>query len=257
MTLCFAPNLGMLYAGVPFLDRFARAAAAGFGAVEFPYPFEVEVGQMRTRVDDLGLSVVLLDLHMPEAIQHGTVSEPSQRRLFRQSLSTSLEAASRLKCKRLNVPVGCKIPGLERSAQLAYTIENLLWAAPLAAQAGVTLLVEPLNPIDFPDCLLHNTAAALEIITQVGHPAVKLQYDVYHAQMSEGNILNTIAASFPFIGHIQVADVPGRCEPGSGEINFPALFATVARLGYKGCIGLEYQTSRTTDSSFRWLPKAI
>ena len=256
MTLRFAPNLSMLYASSPFLDRFARAAADGCDAVEFLFPYEAGVEQVRARVDDLGLSVAMFSLHAGDAGEWGTLSNPGRRAFFRWSVTNALEAASRLNCGQLNVLFGHRVPGLEPEAQIQCAVENLLWAAPLADQSGVTLLVEPLNPIDCPGCLLHSTAAALQIINRVSHPTVKMLYDIYHAQMSEGNILNTIAACFPYIGHIQVADVPGRCEPGTGEINFPAVFAALDRLGYKGYIGLEYQVSEASDPSFKWLPKA-
>lgn len=256
MTLRFAPNLSMLYASSPFLDRFARAAADGYDTVEFLFPYEPGVEQVQARVEDLGLAVVLFSLHAGDAGEWGTLSNPGRRDFFRWSVNNALEAASRLNCSQLNVLFGHRVPGLEPQVQVQCAVDNLLWAAPLAEQSGVTLLVEPLNPIDYPDCLLPSTAAALEVINRVSHSAVKMLYDIYHAQMSEGNILNTIAACFPFIGHIQVADVPGRCEPGTGEINFPAILSALGRLGYKGYIGLEYQASETAEPSFKWLPKA-
>ena len=123
-----------------------------------------------------------------------------------------------------------------------------------AAGAGFAA-VEFMFPYDFPNYFLRSTAATLEIVTHVDHPAVRLQYDVYHAQMMEGNLTNTITASFPYIGHVQIADVPGRHEPGTGEINFPAVFSTLERLGYQGYVGLEYRPSVETDASLSWLPR--
>jgi hydroxypyruvate isomerase len=257
MTLRYAANLSMLYTEVPFLDRFARAAAAGFAAVEFLFPYEAGVGAIRARSDDLGLAVALFDLPPgdTDAGEWGTLGNPARRDYFRRSFATAMEAADRLRCRRLNALFGNEVAGLEPSAQIDCAIENLGWAAPQAAQAGVTLLVEPLNPIDLPHYFLHTTAVALEIVAQVDHPAVRLQYDVYHAQMTEGNLIHTITASFPTIGHVQIADVPGRHEPGTGEINFPAVFSALDRLGYWGYIGLEYRPSSETDASLSWLPR--
>jgi hydroxypyruvate isomerase len=238
MTLRYAANLSMLYTEVLFLDRFASAAAAGFAAVEFLFPYEAGVGAIRARSGEWG-----------------TLGDPARRDCFRRSFAEALEAADRLHCRRLNALFGNEVVGLEPSAQIDCAVENLGWAAPQAARAGVTLLVEPLNPIDFPRYFLHTTAVALDIVAWVDHPAVRLQYDVYHAQMTEGNLIHTITTSFPYIGHVQIADVPGRHEPGTGEIDFPAVFSALDRLGYPGYIGLEYRPSSGTDASLSWLPR--
>ena len=175
----------MLYGESPFLDRFVRAAGAGFAAVEFMFPYEAGVGAVEARLDDLGLTVALFNLHAGDtsAGEWGTLSNPARCDTFRWSFTTALEAASRLNCGRLNTMFGQRVAGLESAAQVDCAIENLAWAAPQAAQVDVTLLIEPLNPTDFPNYFLHGTAAALEIVAQVDHPAVRLQYDVYHAQM--------------------------------------------------------------------------
>ena len=257
MSVRFAANLSMLYTEVPFLDRFARAASAGFAAVEFLFPYEAGVDAVHARVDDLGLTVALFNLHAGdrEAGEWGTLSDPSRRDYFRWSFTTALETAVRLKCRCIHAMFGNRLPELAPEAQVACAVENLTWAAPQAAQAGVTLLVEWLNPVDFPSFFLHSTLATLEVVTQVDHPAVKMQYDVYHAQMTEGNLISTITTHISHIGHIQIADVPGRHEPGTGEINYPAVFAALERLGYQGYIGLEYQPSGDTDASLDWLPR--
>jgi hydroxypyruvate isomerase len=130
----------------------------------------------------------------------------------------------------------------------------MAWATPLAAAAGVTLLVEPLNATDQPRYLIHSSADGMAIVEAVNHPNLRLQYDVYHAQMTEGNLLTTIKRLLPWIGHIQISDVPGRLEPGTGEINYPAVFAILEAIGYQGYIGLEYNPSKDTDLSLAWLP---
>ena len=255
MNLRFAANLSMLFTKVPFLERFAMAAAASFATVEFLFPYEVDIDQIKARLDDFDLTVALFDVPPGDtaAGEFGTLGCPTRQDYFRWSLTTALEAASRLCCGRINVLFGNRDPDLEAAAQIACAIENLTWAAPQAAEARVVLLVESLNPTDFPGYFLHTPAAALEIAMATNHQ-VKLQYDVYHAQMTEGNLINTITRCFPYIGHIQIADVPGRHEPGTGEINYPAIFARLEELNYQGYVGLEYLPSQETKASLDWLP---
>jgi hydroxypyruvate isomerase len=257
MTLRYSANLTMLYTEVAFLDRFAKAAAAGFAAVEFLSPYEVGVDEVKARVDDLGLTVALFNLHAGDADagEFGTLGNPARRDFFRWSFSEALAAADRLGCARLHTAFGKRAVGYDAAAQVDCALENLAWAAPQAAEAGVTLLIEALNPIDWPDYFLNTTAEALEVVTRADRPNVKLQYDVYHAQMTEGNLINTITDDFLYIGHIQIADVPGRHEPGTGEINYPNVFHALERLGYRGYIGLEYRPSDDTDASLGWLPR--
>jgi hydroxypyruvate isomerase len=247
----------MLYNEVEFLDRFAKAAAAGFAAVEFLSPYEAGVDEVRACVDDLGLTVAMFNLHAGDADagEFGTLGSPGRRDFFRWSFAQALEAANYLGCTRLHTMFGKTAAGFAAAAQVDCALENLAWAAPQAAEAGVTLLIEALNPIDWPDYSLNTTADALGIVIRVNQPNVKLQYDVYHAQMTEGNLINTITDSFSTIGHIQIADVPGRHEPGTGEINYPNVFSILDRLGYEGYIGLEYRPSGNTDASLDWLPR--
>ena len=236
MTLKYSANLTMLYTEAEFLDRFAKAAAAGFAAVEFLSPYEAGVDEVKARVDDLGLTVALFNLHAGDADagEFGTLGNPARRDFFRWSFSEALEAANHLGCVRLHTMFGKTTAGFDAAAQVDCALENLAWAAPQAAEAGVTLLVEALNPIDRPDYFLNTTADALDIVVRAGQPNVKLQYDIYHAQMTEGNLINKITDDFPTIGHIQIADVPGRHEPGTGEINYPNIFSALDRLGYEG-----------------------
>lgn len=258
MSLRYAPNLSMLYTEVPFLDRFGCADAAGFKAVEFLFPYREGVDRIRRRAEHYGLEIVLFDIPPGDetAGDLGTLADPQRRSYFRHSFDTALEAASQLRCRRLNILFGNRTPEVDRSAQMECALTNLAWAAPQAAQAGVTLLLEPLNPLDRPAYLLHNTAEAMSIIGQVNHPSVMLQYDVYHAQISEGNLIHTIGKYFPWIGHIQIAEVPGRHEPGTGEIDYQPVFQALEKLGYLGYIGLEYQPLETTEASLCWLPRA-
>jgi len=251
----FSPNLTMLYTEAPFLDRFERASRAGFTHVEFQLPYEAGFEAVKSRLDALNLKAILFNL-LPGDTAHGelgTLSNPNRRDFFRASFQTALEGAQRLNVELLNTVIGQKVEGVEAPAQVECAIENLNWALPQAQSAGVTLLIEPLNPIDFPNYFVHTTRQAMKIIEAVDHPNLKLQYDVYHAQMTEGNLINTLTACFARLGHIQIADVPGRHQPGTGEINFPAVFTALDKLGYKGFIGLEYKPQGETDSSLGWL----
>jgi hydroxypyruvate isomerase len=257
MTLRYSANLTMLYTEVTFLDRFAKAASAGFAAVEFLSPYEAGVDEVGTRVDDLGLKVVMFNLPAgdAEAGEFGTLGSPARRDFFRRSFAQALAAADRLSCERIHAMFGKRAVGFDAAEQIDCALENLAWAAPQAAEAGVTLLIEALNPTDWPDYFLNTTGEALEIVARADQPNVGLQYDVYHAQMMEGNLINTITNDFLTIGHVQIADVPGRHEPGTGEINYPNVFSALDQLGYEGYIGLEYRPSGDTDASLGWLSR--
>lgn len=257
MPLRYAPNLSMLYTEVPFLERFGCAGADGFRAVEFLFPYREGVDCIRRCAEQHKLEIVLFDIPPGDeaAGDLGTLADPLRRSHFRQSFHTALEAAIHLHCRRLNILFGNRVRGLARQAQVECALENLAWAAPQANQAGVTLLLEPLNPLDRSAYLLHTTAEAMAIIEQVNHPAVMLQYDVYHAQISEGNLINNISRWISHIGHIQIAEVPGRHEPGTGEIDYRTVLKALEELGYQGYIGLEYRPLRTTQTSLCWLPR--
>jgi len=258
MPLRYAANLSMLYPDVPFLDRVGRAAAAGFGLVEFMFPEEVGVPALQARLEDAGLGVALFNLPTGDvhAGEWGTLSNPSRRGYFRRSLATALDAAARLECSRLNTMFGNRVSGLTTAAHIDCALENLTWAAPQAAQAGVTLLVEPLNPVDFPNAFLLSTAAGLEIVAAAAHPAVRLQYDVYHAWMTGDRVPDVLPGILPVTCHVQIADAPGRHEPGTGQIDYSAVFDVLHHLGYRDVIGLEYRPAGDTDAGLEWLPRS-
>lgn len=242
---------------VPFLDRFEKAAQAGFLAIEFLFPYEAGVQNVKIRLDDLGLKLALFNLPAGDIQkgEWGSLSNPRNREYFKRSFTTALEAALVLQCERLNLMFGQRVPDREWAEQLDCACENISWAASQAKAVGITLLIEALNPTDFPNYALQRTSAALEGLKQTNHPSVKLLYDVYHAQMAEGNIINTIKNNLSIIGHIQIADVPGRHQPGTGEINFNAIFSCLEEERYLGYIGLEYKPVGDTDSSLIWLGK--
>jgi hydroxypyruvate isomerase len=258
VALKFSANLSMLFGETFFLERFERAAAAGFTTVEFMFPYGEGIPEIKTRLETLNLKLALFNLPPGELEmgEWGTLSNPRRRDFFQRSFESALDAAVQLDCSLLNMMYGQREEDLSLEAQAECAMENLAWAAPKAAQDGVTLLLEPLNPSDFPRYALHSTAQALEVIQNVSHPQVGLQYDLYHAQMTEGNLINTIRANLNHIRHIQLADVPGRHEPGTGEINFPVVFAALEGLGYDGYIGLEYRPLGGSEESLEWLERS-
>ena len=254
-SLKFAPNLTWLFKELPFLDRFDAAANAGFNAVEFLFPYEAGIKAVKARLDAAGLQVALFNTPPGnvDAGEFGLLATPNRRDAFRRDFEIALDAAQRLNCTRLHVMVGKRVSDVAPQAQLNCALENLVWAAPLAEAVGVTLLIESLNSVDVPDYLLLNPTSGLNLVKQANLPNVKFQFDVYHAQMTQGNLINTITENIARIGHIQIADVPGRCQPGCGEINYPAVFRTLTELDYQGYIGLEYKPIGTTLESLAWL----
>jgi hydroxypyruvate isomerase len=257
MDLRFAANLSMLFTEEAFLDRFAAAKKAAFNTIEFQFPYQESISEIKKRLEDLGLFLALFNIHPgdPALGEFGTLCNPFRRDYFHMSLANALEVANILHCGQINVLVGKKIEGLEYCAQFECAIENLLWAVPQAIDAHVILLIEALNPIDCPHYLAHNSALAMEIVKGVNRPEVRLQYDIYHAQMVEGHLINSIMNYFSYIGHIQIADVPGRHQPGTGEINFLNIFTVLQRLEYSGFIGIEYYPypEGKTIESLEWL----
>jgi hydroxypyruvate isomerase len=251
----FAANITMLFQEVPFLERFRRATEAGFSAVEFQFPYEYDIHDIEHMVEVYRLEIALFNLHPGDTKlkEWGTLGNPKRRGQFQWSFNKAMEIAEILGCARLNMMFGQKIDGLDPEEQIECAVRNLQWAAPKAAQANVTLLIEPLNAYDFPDYFLTTTRMALEIIRNVNHPSIGLQYDVYHAQMTEGNIVDTLTKFINEIKHIQIADVPGRHQPGTGEIRFQTIFSTLERLKYDGYVGLEYIPLTSTEESLSWI----
>lgn len=254
----FSANISLLFAEVPFLERFAQAAEAGFGAVEFWWPRGEELGRVEEAVRHAGLEVALFNFDagdMPSG-DRGLLSDPSRQDEFRANVPVALELAEHLACTRQNALVGLELPGLAREEQLELARTNVGWAADQAAEIGVDVLIEAVNTFENGPYLLSRTEQAAEFVRSVGRPNVKLQYDAYQMQRMEGNLAATISSHLELIGHIQIADSPGRGEPGTGEINFSYLFRLIDELGYAGYVGLEYRPSAgSTEESLRWLPR--
>jgi hydroxypyruvate isomerase len=253
----FAANISILFREAPFLDRFERAKAAGFTAVEFWWPAGEQLDEVATAAADAGLTVELINFDagdMPGG-DRGLVCDPERQQVFRDNVPVALEFARRLDCRRLNALLGHERSPEQREEQLTLARENIAWAADQAAEVGAQVLIEAVNTFENGPYLLHTTRQAADFIESVGRPNVKLQYDAYHMQRMEGNLTVTLDAHWPLIGHIQIADVPGRGEPGTGEINYPFLLGHLARKGYAGYVGLEYRPStERPEDSLGWLP---
>jgi hydroxypyruvate isomerase len=256
----FCVNVSILFKEVPFLERFRRAADAGFSAVEFWWPLGEDLGDVEAAINDAGLHVALFNFYagdMP-AGDRGLLSDPGRQEGFRENVPVALELAQRLGCVRLNALVGQEIAGMTREEQLDLARENVGWAAGLAAEYGIEVLVEPVNTFENGAYLLYRTDDGARFVAEVGQANVKLQHDLYHMQRMEGNLSVTLRRHIERIGHVQVADSPGRGEPGTGEIRYPYLFGVLEELGYDGYVGLEYNpTTERTEDSFAWIPEDL
>ena len=251
----FCANLTMLYGERDFLDRFEAAARSGFRGVEylFPYPYPKE--QLVERLHGLGLVQVLHNLPAGDwgKGERGIAVLPGRGEEFRHGVDQAIEYAHALGCKQVNCLAGIVPHGLAPDDARATFVTNLRFAADELKCAGIRLLVEPINTFDIPGFYLSRTAQALEIIREVGSDNLFLQYDVYHMQRMEGELAGTLRSNLPRIAHLQVADNPGRNEPGTGEVNYPFLFELIDGLGYAGWIGCEYKPRAGTTEGLGWL----
>jgi hydroxypyruvate isomerase len=251
----FAANLTMLFNEVPFLDRLAAAANAGFKAVEFLFPYPYSISDLQSRLTDNGLKLVLHNLPAGnwEAGERGIACLPARVAEFREGVSRAIEYAKALKVPQLNCLVGIPTADVSQEAARDTIVENLAFAAAALKKEGIRLLVEPCNSYDIPGFALNRSAEGLDVIKAVGSDNLFLQYDIYHMQRMEGELAATIKKNLPSIAHIQLADNPGRNEPGTGEINYPFLFALLDSIGYEGWIGCEYKPKSTTADGLTWL----
>jgi hydroxypyruvate isomerase len=254
----FAANLSMLFTEQPFLDRFERAAKAGFNAVEFLFPYAFPAEEIKARLEANGLKLVLHNLPAGDwdAGERGIACLPDRIDEFRDGVGRAIVYAKALGVGQLNclagkAPIGAAEPTLRKTF-----VANLKYAAAELKAAGLKLLIEPINTYDIPGFYLNRTAQAISVMDEVGADNLFLQYDIYHAQRSEGELAATIEKHLARIAHVQVADNPGRHEPGSGEINYAFLFAHLDRLGYRGAIGCEYKPASSTEAGLGWLEQA-
>jgi hydroxypyruvate isomerase len=250
-----AANISLLFPQLPFPDRFGAAAKAGFRYVEyqFPYPFG-SAREIAERARAAGVEVVLHNLPAGDASKgdRGLACQPDRVNEFREGVERAIEYAKAVGCPRLNTLAGIAPAGVPREKAKQTLVENLRFAAGRFKAAGLTLLTEPCNPRTIPGFFLNTSKQGIEVIDATGADNLLLQYDLFHMQIVEGDLAKTIERLLPRIGHIQIADVPDRNEPGTGEINFGWLLPHIDRLGYKGWIGCEYLPKGDTVQGLSW-----
>lgn len=251
----FCANLTMLFNEVAFPERFERAARAGFTAVEYLFPYEWEAEGLAELLRKHNLVQVLHNLPAGDWAkgERGIACLPGRETEFRDGVGSAIRYAKALGCRQINCLVGLTPPGEAPEKTKERLINNLRFAASALEKEGIRFLVEPLNLNDMPGFNLSGSAKGLQLIAEVNHPNIWLQYDVYHMQVTEGNLINGIRNNLSKIAHIQIADNPGRNEPGTGEINFPNLFKALDAMGYSGWIGCEYKPLAKTEDGLGWV----
>ncbi|QGG79470.1 hydroxypyruvate isomerase [Litorivicinus lipolyticus] len=256
----FSANLSMLFTEVAFIDRFQAAAAAGFDTVEYLFPYAHPRHEIAELLATHGLRQGLFNLPAGDWDQgeRGIACHPDRIAEFRAGVDKAIAYAKELECPQLNCLAGIVPAGISLEQAQAVLVDNLRYAALKLEGEGLRLLLEPINSkVDIPGFLIDTTAKGLAAIEQADCGNIWLQYDVYHAQVMEGDLIRTMHAHMAQIGHIQIADNPGRHEPGTGEINFDQVFAAIDAAGYRGDIGCEYKPARTTQAGLDWLRSTL
>ena len=254
----FAANLSFLFTDLPFPARFQAAAQAGFKGVEYLFPYDWPASEVAGWLTAAGVEQVLFNLHPGDwaAGERGLACLPDRHGDFADSVEQALEYAMLLDCRQVHCMAGLRPAGVAESVLEENYIANLRHAADHLATAGVTVMIEPINSrIDMPGYWLDDIDKALRLIETIGRSNVRLQLDLYHAQIIQGDLARSIEENIAQIGHVQIADNPGRHEPGTGEINYPFLLSLLDRLGYAGWVGCEYKPLTTTEAGLGWLPK--
>ena len=250
----FAANLTMLFGEMPFLDRFAAAKAAGFSGVEYLFPYDFEKADLREQLGSHGLTQVLHNLPAGNwaAGERGIAIFPERVNEFRDGVLRAVDYAKALDCRQLNCLVGIAPDDADRLELNEVLVGNLRFAADVLARERIRLLIEPINTMDIPGFFLNRTEQAIQIISDVRSSNLFVQYDIYHMQVMEGDIARSLQKHLPKIAHVQLADNPGRNEPGTGEINYPFLFRHLDAIGYRGWIGCEYKPRTSTVEGLGW-----
>jgi hydroxypyruvate isomerase len=251
----FSANLTFLFTDLPLLERLGAAAKAGFKGVEYMSPYEEAKGDLATRLRDNGLTQVLFNLPAGNwgAGERGVAIFPDRVDEFRRGVHQAIDYAGALGCGLVNCIVGLTPKDADAKALRKTLVDNLAYAAAELAKANIKLLIEPINTRDIPGFYLTRTDQALALIDEVGSDNLYVQYDIYHMQIMEGDLARTMEANLPRIAHIQLADNPGRNEPGTGEINYPFLFRHLDKIGYAGWIGCEYKPLTNTVAGLGWI----
>lgn len=250
----FAANLSMMFNEVPFLDRFAAARAQGFEAVEFLFPYDFPSAEIARRLADNGLSQVLFNAPPGDWVagERGITCLPDRRQEFRDGVMKALDYAAALSCPRLHLMAGLAPAGVAHDTLTGTYVANLDWAADQCAKAGVKPVIEPINHRDIPGLFLNTMDQGAAVIAAVGPDRLGLQFDLYHCQVTEGDIVKRVEKHLPIIAHMQVADVPARNEPGTGEVNWDFVFKRIDALGFRGWIGCEYRPAGDTVAGLGW-----
>ena len=251
----FAANLSMLYTELPFLDRFAAAAQDGFEAVEYLFPYDFTAAEIAERLKDNGLTQALFNLPPGDwAVgERGMACHPGREAEFAASVATALAYAQATGCQRLHAMAGLKPTGVDDAALRATYAGNLRAAAAQLAPHGITLLIEPINTRDMPGYFLNYQQQAHDVLVEVGAANLQVQMDFYHCQIMEGDLSARLQKHLAGVGHLQIAGVPDRHEPDTGEVNYPHLFALIDALGYTGFVGCEYRPQAGTSEGLGWL----
>jgi hydroxypyruvate isomerase len=254
----FAANLTMLFNEVPFLDRFALAAKAGFTAVEYLFPYDFDTKALKAALEVNGLSQVLHNLPAGDwaAGERGIAVLPDRIDEFRRGVASAIDYATALGCTQINCLSGIAPVGVSDEVLRATFVANLKLAADELGKHGIRLLIEPINRFDIPGFYLNTVEQAASIIAEAGSDNLFIQYDLYHQQRTEGELIGTFKTYQAQIAHVQLADNPGRNEPGTGEINYPFVFAALDAAGYDGFIGCEYKPRTTASEGLGWLASA-
>jgi hydroxypyruvate isomerase len=251
----FAANLSMLFTEQDFLSRFAAAAKAGFTGVEYLFPYDYELADLKAQLDAHGLTQVLFNLPAGDWAkgERGIACHPDRVDEFRAGVDRAIAYAQVLGNTQINCLAGITPTGVDDGLVRKTLVNNLAYAADRLSGAGIRLIMEAINTRDIPGFYLNTTAQALEIQEQVGSSNLGLQYDIYHMQVMEGDLARTLTTHLAQIDHVQLADNPGRHEPGTGEINYRFLFEHLDRIGYQGWVGCEYKPLTTTEAGLGWM----
>ena len=250
----FAANLSMMFNEVPFLERFAAARKAGFEGVEFLFPYDFSTSELRTRLVGEGLTQALFNMPPGNwgAGERGLASLPGRQSEFREGVKKALDYAAALDCRHVHCMAGIVPADVSPVTAAAVYAANLAWATEQARPAGLKLVIEPINHRDMPGYFLNTQAQGAAVVDAIGRDRLGLQFDVYHVQITEGDITKRMERYMPVIAHIQVADVPDRNEPGTGEIGWDYVFRRMDELGYQGWVGCEYRPAGDTVAGLGW-----